>query len=210
MYFLKWTSLFDYLNCNLIHIEVSICRFKCQINQNTSHGHWTSKYKHIVTVVCLWRAVLQYLYHYYNTLYLLPVRLLLAGLAAPPRVDGGLELLQAGGQHWPALSPLLLSQHGSGQGLHWVGAGRDDNKQHTLTVRYCMTTPVWLFSCIQKTFRWCRDSIWLPYWRYEIIIIYLTWRRLEFACIFLFLLEKHQRGSWEMVCVPCDFQSKIL
>ena len=40
--------------------------------------------------------------------YLLLVGLLLAQLAAPPRADGGLELLEAGGQHGAALRPLLL------------------------------------------------------------------------------------------------------
>lgn len=70
--------------------------------------------------------------------YLLPVRLLLAGLAAPPGVDRGLELLQAGGQYRPALGPPLLRQRGGGQGLHWVGAAgqqADTDCQETFTQR---------------------------------------------------------------------------
>lgn len=55
--------------------------------------------------------------------HLLPVCFLLTELAAPPRVDGGLELLQSGGQHGPALSPLLLSLRAVEQGPHRVGAG---------------------------------------------------------------------------------------
>lgn len=35
----------------------------------------------------------------FMTTHLLPVCFLLTELAAPPRVDGGLELLQSGGQH---------------------------------------------------------------------------------------------------------------
>lgn len=51
-----------------------------------------------------------------NARYLLPVRLL---LAAPPRVDAGLQLLQ----HRPAFGPPLLGRRGGAQGLHRVGAG---------------------------------------------------------------------------------------
>lgn len=44
-------------------------------------------------------AVLRYFFYIVLTTHLLPVCFLLTELAAPPRVDGGLELLQSGGQH---------------------------------------------------------------------------------------------------------------
>lgn len=47
-------------------------------------------------------AVLRYFFFFFYivlTTHLLPVCFLLTELAAPPRVDGGLELLQSGGQH---------------------------------------------------------------------------------------------------------------
>lgn len=66
----------------------------------------------------------------FNGAYLLPLRLLLADLAAPPRVDGRLQLLQ----HWPTLGAFLLGRRGSVQGLHGVGAGRDDKQQTEMSL----------------------------------------------------------------------------
>lgn len=121
------------------------------LKRNTSRDHRTSKYSHIVTVVILWRAVLQWFY-----IIIIKARCAVPSSCPPPARWAGCSSpggwwTWASPVRWPALTgPQSASRQpawqwsGASLGGGWTGRQQSSTHTYSKVSKLHTTTPLWL------------------------------------------------------------------
>lgn len=121
------------------------------LKRNTSRDHRTSKYSHIVTVVILWRAVLQWFY-----IIIIKARCAVPSSCPPPARWAGCSSpggwwTWASPVRWPALTgPQSASRQpawqwsGASLGGGWTGRQQSSTHTYSQVSKLHTTTPLWL------------------------------------------------------------------
>lgn len=121
------------------------------LKRNTSRDHRTSKYSHIVTVVILWRAVLQWFY-----IIIIKARCAVPSSCPPPARWAGCSSpggwwTWASPVRWPALTgPQSASRQpawqwsGASLGGGWTGRQQSSTHSYSQVSKLHTTTPLWL------------------------------------------------------------------